>query len=207
MTADFTLKPEYIACRDCDLLYPIKEINFGHTARCDRCGSVLLQKKENSIIRTLALTIAGLILFVIANVYPILTLKVIGATTTNTLIIGVIALFESGLKISAILVFLTSILLPFFKLLALLYVLLPITMNYRLPGMAWVFRMYDVIDNWGMLEVYMLTTVIAIVKLADIAEVSMNLGLYAFIGLFFLTFSASVVLDSRIVWDKLEKGI
>jgi len=194
-----------IACRECDLLHCVRTLNQGETARCARCGALLYQEKGNSINRPLALVISGLILFGFANAYPILSLKVIGTTTSNTLLSGVFALYHSGLPAIALLVLLTSILVPLIKLLILLYILYPLAVfKTKPPGLAPLFRAYLSLDCWGMLEVYMLSIGIAISRLDEIASVQRNTGLYALIGLFLVTFSASRALDPRIIWEKLE---
>ena len=202
---DTIQKPEVIACRECDLLHTLKVLKRGEMARCSRCGSLLYQEKGNSIARPFALVIGGLILFVFANYYPILSLKVIGTTTANTLMSGVLALYAGGLRSIALLVFLTTIFIPLLKLVLLFYVLYPLTVFKRkAPGTALAFRTYQAIDLWGMLEVYMLTIIVALTRLGDIATVQWNMGLYAFVGLFLLTFSASATLDPRIIWERLE---
>jgi len=197
-----------IACRDCDLLHSVKPLKPGEMARCSRCGALLYQEKGNSIARPFALVIGGLILFFFANYYTILTLKVIGTTTSNTLMAGVIALWDGGLRTIAILVFLTSIFIPFLKLILLFYILYPLALFKRKPpALAFVFRTYLAIDCWGMLEVYMLSVIVAISKLGDIATVQWNMGLYAFVGLFLVTFGASASLDPRIIWEKIEEPL
>ncbi len=197
--------PAMIACRDCDLLHSIKTLKQGEMAKCSRCGSLLYQEKGNSINRPFALVISGLILFMLANYYPILSLKVIGTDTSNILIAGVFALYQDGLRAIAILVFLTSIFVPFLKLLLLFYILCPLAVfKQKPPGLAVIFRIYLTVDCWGMLEVYMLSIIVAISKLGDIATVQWNMGLYAFVGLFLATFGASATLDPRIIWEKIE---
>lgn len=201
---DSHIKNVTIACTGCDLLHRISHLKAGQKASCSRCGTVLYHKKKNSVERTLALSVTGLILFFIANIYPILTLKVIGATTTNTLMSGVVELYQDGLIDAAIMVFLMSILFPLIKLLTLLYVLIPIKFNFFIKGRKVAFRIYKSLDTWGMVDVYLLGIIVAFIKLADFASVSVGLGLYALIFLIIITISSSITLDDHLIWERLE---
>ena len=101
-----------IACHECDLLHTIKKLNPGEVAKCSRCGATLYKENENSITRTLSLAIAGLILYIPANFYPILVLKVIGNMRANSLFTGVKELYKGDFWFVATLVLITSIALP-----------------------------------------------------------------------------------------------
>ncbi len=120
------------------------------------------------------------------------------------MITGVIELFNDGLKDAAIMVLLMSIIIPFINLLSLLYVLLSLSFNKNMPGSRLVFRTYNTLHCWGMLDVYMLGIIVAIVKLADFASVSTGFGLYALIALIVISLSASATLDHQLVWKRLE---
>ena len=109
-------------------------------SRCRRCNAMLHRSVENSIDRTLALTLAGLILFIVANSFPFLAFKLQGQETQTTLISGVIDLYNQGKWEIAILVLLTTIVVPLIQLLIQLYIYLPLKLN-RIPwSMATVFR-------------------------------------------------------------------
>ena len=190
------------ACPHCDLLCEITALEPRESAHCRRCGSLLYQHKIRSINRTLAWAIAGLLLFIPANVYPILQLQALGLEQDATLFKGVIALIDNGLWSVAILTFLLTIAVPLLKHLLLSAVL---WRSHRpSPRLARWFRYYHRIDAWGMLEIYMLGILIALVKLGDLAEVVTGLGLYSFIGLFITSVGAHISLDKSEVWERLE---
>jgi len=145
-----------IACHECDLLHHIKPLPDGGVAQCTRCGAVLYRQKRDSLDRTLSLTIAALILFVVANTYPFLALKSGGLVKQTTLITGTKELYAQGMEALALLVLFTSILAPLVHLVGMLYVLLPLKFN-RLPrSLPRVFRLVQRLQPWGMLEVFML---------------------------------------------------
>ena len=114
-----------IACHECDLLHQRRPLPPDGTARCVRCGAVLYKHKRNSLDRVLALTVAGLILFIIANVYPFLTFRLEAQLQETNLITGVRELYQQGMWIVAGVVLLTTIVMPLLELTGMLMVLVP----------------------------------------------------------------------------------
>ena len=194
-----------IACKHCDLINTTRTNAPGQSSICPRCGTLLHTGKKNTVDRTLALVVSGIILFVIACTHPLLSLKVVGAATTNTLITGVIDLYRQGLKDSSFLVFMMTMVIPLVKLTLLFYILVSLKIHRAFPFRPFLFRMYHILDEWGMLEVYMLGIVVAMVKLNDFATVSTGTGLYALIALIVISLSTSVTLDAQHIWNMLEK--
>jgi paraquat-inducible protein A len=194
-----------IACHECDLLYELPPLPEGSMAKCSRCGAVLHRHKRNSLDRTLSWTIAGLILFALANAYPFLALKSEGLVHETTLITGVQQLYKQGMRSVAALVFLTSILFPFLQLAGILYLLLPLKFK-RLPWWkpALVFRFIRTIQPWSMMEVFMIGILVSAVKLAKMASIIPGLALYSFVILIFVLAAVAASLDPHLVWDRLE---
>ena len=171
-----------IACHDCDGLFPLEAVRLGQCAKCPRCGAVLYQPKKNTVERSLALVLTGLIFYIPANVYPIFILKTMGNVRENIMLSGVTELFRQGLWDLAVLVFCASILIPLVKLTILFYVLAAAKLRRKFAGVAKVFWVYHFIDEWGMLEVYMLGILVALTKLGALADVYLGLGFYSFSG-------------------------
>lgn len=150
------------------------------------------------------LTITALILFILANTFPFMTLNIAGREQGTTLISGAIAFHESGMWGLPMLVFLTSILVPAVKIIGMLYILLPLKFN-RLPWKVGpLFRFLQAVTPWGMMEVYMLGVFVALVKLADLATIVPGIAIYAFGALILIMAAASTTLDPRIVWNRLR---
>src|SRR5206468_9294052 len=105
----------------CGLVQRVEELPPGMAAQCCRCHSTILQRKPNSLNRTAALSLAALILYVPANIYPILRMDYYGAYSESTVWDGCVRLFQDGQWLVAIIVFLASILIPLFKLLGLFF--------------------------------------------------------------------------------------
>lgn len=178
----------------------------GGQARCTRCGAELYSRKRNSLERTLALIIAGLILFFLSNAFPLLELSIQGNLQETTLFQGVKALYNQDMRGLAMLVLLTCILAPFVQLSGLFYVLAPLKYNRLAPKTARVFRFIRKLQPWSMMEVFMLGILVSIVKLAKMATIIPGISLYSFAALILVLAGAVASLDPHIVWERLGGG-
>jgi paraquat-inducible protein A len=195
-----------VACHECDLLHGVEPLPDGAVARCTRCGAVLYRQKPNSLDRSLALTMAGLILFVLANAFPLLAFKLEGQVKKATLMTGVRDLYAQGWGEVGAVVFVTSVLVPLIYLLGMLYVLLPLKFNRVPRHLAQVFRFVRTLQPWGMMEVFMLGILVSVVKLMKMATIVPGVALYCFAVLIFIVAGSMASLDPRIVWERLERG-
>jgi paraquat-inducible protein A len=191
-----------IICHECDKPHQKWPIPEGATAKCSRCGAILYSSKRNSLERTLALTLAGLILFVIANTYPFLAMKIEGQIEQTTLITGVKELFGQKMYGVCLLVLLTSVVFPLFEICGLLYILIPMKFNRKAWRPAYVFRLINTLHPWAMMEVFMLGILVSLVKLAKMAEILPGLGLYAFMALIFMIAAVHASLDHDMIWSR-----
>lgn len=193
-----------VACHYCDLLHHMQVLPEDSTARCSRCGAVLYKKKRNSLDRALTLTIAALILYFLAVLCPFMDLKLHGQVRESTLITGVKELFTRGMWSLSALVLLVAIVVPLLKIIGLLYVLIPLKFKRRPWKLAFSYRMLEFLRPWGMLEVYMLGVLVALVKLTALARVELGIAFYSFAALILITTAARASLDSGIIWSHLE---
>jgi paraquat-inducible protein A len=191
-----------MACHDCGLLHRVRPLADGDAATCTRCGAVLYRQRADSIERTITLTLAALILFIIAHSFPFMTFKLEGRADTSTLLTGAWNLYRDGMWPLALLVFLAASVFPLVKLLGTLYVLLPVRVGRRAWRGATVFRLIEVVHPWAMMEVYLLGVIVAYVKLADLARLELGIALYAFVGLILVMIAAEATLDPREIWDR-----
>jgi paraquat-inducible protein A len=195
-----------IACHECDLLHQRQPLPLGGTASCIRCGAKLYSRKRNSLDRVLAWTIAGLVLFCVANAYPLLTFRLEAQVQETTLFSGVMALYDQGMWIVAAVVFFTSILAPLLHITGMLYVILPLKFNRRPWALPFLFRVIRGFKPWGMMEVFMVGILVSFVKLAKMATLIPGTALYAFLVLIFVLAASSASLDPHIVWTRSQKG-
>ena len=192
-----------IACHECDLLHRTRPAPEKSTAKCRRCGAILYRNKQNSLDRSLAFAMAGLILFIVCNTHPFLSLKKEGLIQETTIVTGVKELFDQGMVGLSLLVLFTSILAPFIQLSGMIYVLLPLKIN-RMPWkVAVVFRCLQTIQPWSLLEVFMLGILVSVVKLSKTATVIPGIGLYSFLVLIFVLAAIMAAFDPQIVWEKM----
>ncbi len=194
-----------IACHQCDLVHQLPPLSGRATARCTRCRAVLVRAKPNSIDRTLALLLAGVILFSVACSFPFLGLRSGGVMQETALLTGVKTLYQQGMPGLSVLVLMTCILIPLAQMLGLLYVLAPLKFDRTAPFANRVFRWHRSLQPWGMMEVFMLGILIALIKLGEMATIIPGISLGAFALLIFVLAAMLTVLDPHQVWLRLEE--
>ena len=191
---------DLIACHDCDALLRKPRHCAKGSARCPRCGAILLHPSAVQLDRICALTLAALFTFFIAQGFPIVELEVNGVTSQTTLIGALAALWGEGMQLVAIVVFCSTILFPLIELTALLYVLVPIRAGVVPLHFHLVLRAIQFVRPWGMIEVLMLGILVTIVKMTSLARVIPEAALFAF-GALTLMLAVVVLFDPRALWD------
>jgi len=196
--------PALIACHECDVLQREVPLEPGAAAVCVRCGATLHRNTPAGLDRSLALLLAAACLFVISNLFPILELDAQGQRNATTLAGAVQALHAEGMTSVAVLVAATTMLLPAVEMCAMLYLLLPLKLG-RIPRhMAPVFRVVQAVRPWGMVEVFMLGTLVSLVKLAHLATVTLGVALWSFAGVMALLAAAAASFDPHSFWTRAE---
>ena len=192
-----------IACHECDLLQREVPLPRGGIVRCVRCKAELYRSHPHSFERTTALTLGAIVLFVIANCFPIVGLKLQGQLIQTTLFDTVQTLWNEDTKSVSALVFVTTIFMPALQLAALSYLLLPLRWGWAPAHFGRVFRTMQAVRPWGMVEVFMLGVLVSLVKLAHLAGVVTGVALWAFAALMFVMTAISATLDSRDLWARV----
>ena len=170
---------------------------------CPRCGFALHHRKANSIARTWALSLAALLLYVPANVYPVLTVIRLGAGEPSTILGGVQELIVAGMWPLAILVFVASVVVPMAKLtaLAVLLITTQIGTAWRLKDRTVLYRIVDAVGRWSMIDIFMVSILVALVQFGAVATVRPGIGATAFAAVVILTMFAAAGFDPRLMWD------
>lgn len=192
-----------VACHDCGTIHRIGELPNGAAAKCTACGATLYRARHASIERTLAFTMAALVLFTVAHFFPFMTLELEGREQTATLLTGPIELWRSGMWPLAVAVFAAATLCPLLKLAAQVWVLAPLDLGRRPWAAARVFRFVEILHPWAMMEVYLLGVIVAYVKLSDIATLHLGVALFAFVSLILAMIAAEAALEPHEVWEQL----
>ena len=193
-----------VACHDCDEVHRVPELPDGGTAVCTRCGGVMFRHRASSIEHALALNVAALALFGVANLFPLMTMRLGGHAVATTLPKGVTALHDSGMWALAGLVFLAAILVPLLKLVGSAWILGLARAGRLTRAQAPVFRLVGLLHPWAMTEVYLLGLVVAWVKLRELAAIELGVGLFAFVALILVMIWAEAALEPHEVWERIE---
>ncbi len=193
-----------IACHECDLL--LREITLpqGKAACCCCCGATLYRNLPDSINRSLALTVAAAILYLIANSFPILGINLQGNGNAVTLLQAVHELWKQDMPLVSSPTFVTAILVPALELCLMLYLLLPLYRGYAPAGTSQVMRLLQTIKPWGMVEVFMLGILVSLVKLVQDFKIIPGVALWSFGGLTLLLAALASSFNPRDVWAHLD---
>ncbi len=193
-----------MACHECDTVQRLARLPAGRVARCVRCKALLARNPRGGMERPLALTITTLVLWLLANLFPFMTLEIQGREQMTTLSGASWALYKSGMGWLAAVVFLTTVLGPLVLMTSSLYVLLGVRAGRLFPGTRHVLVWISQLRPWAMLDVFMLGVLVSFVKLADMADVLLGPALYAFVGLMLVSAAAMSSFEPRLLWNRLE---
>jgi paraquat-inducible protein A len=198
-------EPVVASCPTCGLVQAVEPLRPGTVAECIRCGSFIeARRSERSLEVTAALTLAALILYVPANVYPITKMYLYGAYSESTVWDGVVMLMQSKQWVVAVIVFFASMVIPLVKLAGLLSLVITARMGWgrRLRSRTQLYKFIDAIGPWAMLDVFLLAVLVALVKLSTWAKILPGPGLLAFSAVVVLTMLASASFDPRAIWER-----
>lgn len=194
-----------IACHGCDLLLSKTEISTGKKLFCPRCQSPLYQKKIDSVTKVLAISISGLLVYIPAVFLPLLTLDTAGMTQNGSIFDAFFSFYQQQYYFVAVILFLTSILFPLFKLSLLLSVALQLKLRLYSRSLPFLFRSTHYLDEWGMPDVYLIAIFVSIIKISSVASIQYNMGFFCFLFLVLMTRASVSALDPEIFWLKIEQ--
>jgi paraquat-inducible protein A len=188
-----------IGCIICDLIVGLE--NDGQ--RCPRCRARIHARKPGSIQRTLAFVIAGYLLYIPANTLPVLTTVQFGRQEHNTILSGVLELIHNDLWPLAVIVFTASIILPLVKLFGLTWMLLAtrVKSSRFLVSRTQLYRTIDTIGRWSNIDIFSVAMLVAVLQFGSLTAVHAGAGLVAFAAVVIITMLATMVFDSRLMWD------
>jgi paraquat-inducible protein A len=193
-----------VACETCGLVQRVEALSKGAAAECFRCGAFLgVRRSSASLHVTAALSLAALVLYVPANIYPILRMEFYGAHSDSTIWDGVVSLAQSNQWVVAAIVFMASLVIPLLKLAGLFFLVIS-TIARKGRRLRWrtnLYRFIDAVGPWAMLDVFLLAVLVALVKLGQLATVVPGPGLFAFTGVVVFTMLASAAFDPKLIWQ------
>ena len=172
-------------------------------ARCRRCGTRIEFRRADSIQRTWALLIAAYALYLPANLLPIMETRSLFGMQKDTIMSGVVYLWTSGSWVLALVVFFASVAVPLVKLISLTFLVVSVQGRWRahpLPR-AKLYRLLELIGRWSMLDVYVVTILVALVQVQSLAAIAPGSGVLAFAAVVVLSMLATMSFDPRLIWD------
>ena len=194
-----------VSCETCGLVQTVEPLRPGTVAECLRCGSFIGRPTTSrSLEITAALTLAALVLYVPANIYPIMKMYLYGGYSESTVWDGIVMLMHNDQWAVAVIVFLASMVIPLVKLAGLFSLVVTARMGWgrRLRSRTSLYKFIDVIGPWAMLDVFLLAVLVALVKLSTWAKILPGPGLIAFTAVVVLTMLASATYDPKLIWER-----
>jgi paraquat-inducible protein A len=201
--------PELVACPDCDALQ--LRVAGAYRLTCWRCAALLGTQHDERLDRLLALSIAALVLFLIANLLPLVRLNLQGDVVTTSLCGAAGALWHAGMEPIAALVAVTTVLLPGVYIVAVCYISAGLLWiehagPRRLPLADLVLRATQHAQAWSMLEVFLVGALVAIVRLKPVALVDVRIALWSVAGLVLLLATLAGSFHPQHLWERLERA-
>jgi paraquat-inducible protein A len=192
-----------VSCHSCHLLCRPPATGGSRAMQCPRCGARLHQRKPRSIARTWALLTAAAICYIPANVMPVTRAVSFGKVQTDTIMSGVIYFIETGMWPIALIIFVASICVPMLKLIILSFLLISVQRRsaWRPQERARFYRLTEAVGRWSMVDIYVITISVALVKLGAIASLEAAPGIVFFGAVVILTMLAAMSFDPRLLWD------
>lgn len=199
------MSEELIACPHCDAIMTEPDIEEGNKVMCTRCGGKIFERKVDSINRTFAISLAGLIIFIPAMTLPIMGIGAAGLFNDASLIDCITILLANGFYLIAVCLFIFTIAVPLVRLGSVFYITWCIKTERIPKSLTKFFSSFHVLDTWAMLHVFFLGVVVTMYKLLSLADLSIDSGLAAFLLLLMCSTAISVTLDHHLVWKKLDE--
>ena len=196
----------YICCHKCDEISEIPYPSRKGRYKCPNCGHTLFRNYPGMIEKLYAMSIASFILFILANYYPILTFSVIGKESSANFATSIEYLYLDGDYIMAIAVFMTTILVPFVYITLSMVLFGLLYHGKRALFMIPLIKILEEIRPWGMLDVFMVGTLVSIVKLVKMGDIHTGISFWAFVILIPILAYSHMIFDPHPVWDMIEES-
>lgn len=194
-----------LPCHTCGYLHVPGRAGRGYA--CARCGAALHARKPDSVARTWAFLIAAYLLYIPANVLPVMETGSLFGAQRDTIMSGVVFLWTSGSWLVAAVIFFVSIVVPLGKLVVLTYLVVSVQRgSQRAPrARTRLYRLIELVGRWSMTDIYVAAVLVALVQFKTLATIYAGPGAIAFGAVVVLTMLASMSFDPRLIWDPLEE--
>lgn len=183
-------------CHACGRVAPVEE------RHCPRCDARLHLRKPHSLQRTWALTIGALLLYLPANLLPVLRVQSsVKGDQQSTILSGVIQFWEEADYPVALIIFTASIMIPVMKIISIVWLCLAAGHGRNPRATTRLYRVTEFIGRWSMVDVFVVAILVGVVQLGSVMSIQPGAGAIAFAGVVILTMLAAVSFDPRLIWD------
>lgn len=192
-----------VGCPTCGVITRLGEQARSH---CQRCGEVLHARTPHSLQRTWALLFAAAVLYIPANIYPIMQNTAFGQSHASTIIGGIMDLISGGSWPIALIIFIASIIVPIVKIVVLAWLCLRINHSSTMTDISRIrlYRLTDFIGRWSMVDVFVVAILVALIRAGELMSISPGPAALAFASVVVLTMLAAISFDPRLIWDSPE---
>ncbi|EIJ33214.1 paraquat-inducible protein A [Thiothrix nivea] len=194
-----------IQCRVCGFLSkPPVRIGKREVMVCPRCGATIRRHEHNNSVEvTWALLIASVVLYIPANVLPVMSVYMLGQGQPDTIISGVLHLLEAGQWPLALIVFVASVVVPLLKLFVISFLLISIQRKsrWRPHERMQLYKVTEYVGRWSMVDVFVIAILTGLVQFGTLARIEANAGTLSFAAVVVLTMFAARTLDEHLIWD------
>lgn len=187
-------------CHACHRVEPVEN------RYCERCGAGLHLRKPDSLERTVAYALGAAILYIPANLLPVLRLEAIYGPHQNTIVGGVIEFWQSGDYPVALIIFTASVMIPVLKLLAIAALCFSARTGRYPKAMTRLYRITELIGRWSMVDVFVVAILVAVVQLGGVMSIHPGPGILAFAAVVILTILSAESFDPRLIWDAANRA-
>jgi paraquat-inducible protein A len=197
------MKSGIMSCHDCGLLLEANRLSADVTLACPRCNAVVHFRKHQSIPTTWALVITSVILFVPANLLPIMRVDFLGSSEYSTIMDGILYFFHVKEYGIGLIIFVASILVPLFKIAGLSIILLSIKFKWKrwLRHKTILFRFIEFVGRWSMLDIFVIALMATLVEFGNFTATFAAPAASYFAAVVVCTMFAAHTFDARLLWD------
>ena len=188
-----------VGCHDCTHVSPKDE------KACHNCGARLHSRKDNSIQKTLALLLTGIIFYIPANLLPMLSTRLLGNDSSSTIIGGAIELWVHGSYPIAAVIFVASVLIPLAKFCCMFWLCFSVRQTQQALMRTKIYRVVEFIGRWSMIDVFVVAVLVAMLQIGNLITIIPGPAAAAFCCSVILTMLAAQHFDPRLIWDNYEQ--
>ena len=195
----------YHACHECDELCQVSDEKHPGIYKCPTCNHILFAIRPNMIEKIFALNLAALVLFLLTNYFPFLSFHVAGNTSHANFSTSIYYLFQDNQWLSATAILLTTIVIPFMRIVIYLLLFGPLYFGYLPRYAKQMLQLLEGLLPWGMIDVFLIGILVSIVKLVKMGTVIPNISLWAFIAMVLVLAAAQASFHPYQIWEIIEK--